>query len=259
MKQPKIFGAIGEGVKKKQGTLLTIGCIGGTLAAVYFTWRDGPKLMAKLDEFKMDTTMTFKDKAREVGPIIAPAAIATGVSVTCAALNHKYASDTIRTLTDMLTLKNVADETFKKYTLEEAGEETYSKIEQRAALDYAKKTYPSTYNNVGTRVYETGHGQDLFFDSISQNWFRSDINHLKSVVNDLNQQIVSGIPVCLNELYNGWEVPAVDDLDTREAKYWEIDEAGKIDITWYAQLDDTDHAYTLITFNTKPRQCRRRY
>ena len=247
MKLGGLFKTIGTALAKHEGTILTVGSIGGTLAAVYFAAKDSPKLIAKLDELR-ERDASNLEKVKEVAPIVARTAIATGVAIGCSIANHKYASNAIQMLTNAYQMKAIAEGEYKKKTAEIAGEETSRKIDEAVSLGHATKSYSS---GAIDHVLDTGHGSNLFYDDWSGTWFYSDINFIKKCVNDLNYQLMNDMSVSLNEFYGYLDLPNACGKHA-ERSGWNIDD-GQIRIEYYAQLDDCDQAYTVLSFRNEPR------
>lgn len=242
-----ILKAITGAFAKHEGVILTVGAIGGTLAAVYFAAKDSPKLIAKLDELNERGATNF-EKVKEVAPIVARTAIATGVSVGCTLAKDKYTSNIIQTLTNACQIKAIAEGEYKKKTAEIAGEETARKIDEAVSLGHATKSYSS---GAIDHVLDTGHGSNLFYDDWSGTWFYSDINFIKKCVNDLNYQLMHDMSVSLNEFYGYLDLPNAGGKHA-ERSGWHVDD-GQIEVEYYAQLDDCDQAYTVLSFRNEPR------
>ena len=50
-------------------------------------------------------------------------------------------------------------------------------------------------------VVLTGCGNSLFYDPMSGRYFRSDIEHIKKAVNELNRHMIADMYVSLNEFF----------------------------------------------------------
>ena len=56
-------------------------------------------------------------------------------------------------------------------------------------------------------VIDTGHGSTLFYDVPGQIYFKSDINYIRSKVNDLNNEVRTEMYFDWNEIYYRWGLP----------------------------------------------------
>lgn len=245
MKANGFIKSIINGITKHEGTILTIATIGSTLAAVYFAAKDSPKLVAKLDELNEEEA-TNLEKAKAIAPIVARTAIATGASVGFALANHKFASDTISTLSNSLNVARLAKEEYKKHTEEIAGKEVADQVSNAVANSHAAASGVPEVS--APRIFQTGHGNSLFYDDWSGRWFTSDIAFIKDSVNSLNYQLMHDMYISLNEFYEYMDLPAIG---SGKDFGWNVD-YGTIELEFHAQLDDTDRAYTVITFQSEP-------
>ena len=233
---------------KHEGTILTVAAIGSTLAAVYFAVKDSPRLMEKIDELK-DSDKTKLEKAKEIAPIVARTAVATGVSIGCTIANHKHASNVIQSLTSAYQMATIAKDEIGKKTEEIAGPEVAQKVRESIGFDHAQKSFGS---GAIEHVIDTGHGNSLFFDEWSGTWFYSDVNFIKKCINDLNYQLMNDMSVSLNEFYSYLDIPNAKVGKHADNNGWHIDD-GQIEVEFYAKLDDCDQAYTVMSFRNDPR------
>ena len=73
-----------------------------------------------------------------------------------------------------------------------------------------KQGQPTTlYSDGGMagEVIDTGHGNTLFYDVPGQIYFKSDINYIRSKVNDLNAEVRTEMYFDWNEIYYRWGLP----------------------------------------------------
>ena len=242
----KLIKSVAGSLAKHRGTIYTIGSIAGTLAAVYFAAKDAPKVVAKLDELNEREAKPL-EKAKELAPLVARTAVATGVSIGCTLANRKFASDAIHTLSDALAVKNMTEELTKKYTAEIAGEEVAEKVQAAVVREQAVNSGVPTAITA-PKVIQTGHGNDLFYDEWSGRWFVSDISFIKESIVSLNYQLMNDMYVSLNEVYQYLDLPTVG---SGRDFGWNCD-YGTIELDVRAQLDETDRPYTILSFRNEP-------
>lgn len=235
-------------LSKHEGTILTVTAIGSTLAAVYFAAKDSPKLMAKLDELNEEGATNF-EKAKAVAPIVARTVIATGLSVGCTIGMHKYASDAIQSLSGALQVATIAKDEYKKKTEEIYGEGAAKKVESEIAFDKSAKAYGS---GPIEHIVDTGHGKNLFYDEWSGISFYSDINYIKKAINDLNYQLMHDMSISESEYYDALDIPSAKVGARASNNGWNVDD-GQIEVEFYAKLDDSDQAYTVLSLRTPPK------
>lgn len=228
-------------VKRHDSAILTGVTIVGTLSAVYFAIRDTPKCERLLDELNEEGA-TKTEKAKALLPLALPTAMATAVAVGSAILNHKVTSDRISSLISAYQIKQAISEEYKKKVQEKLGDEA-DEIEDDIARDGLKAA-----RNSNASVIQTGHGNDRMYDAWSGREFDSDINHIKSVVNDLNYQLMSEMFISVNEYYQAIGLPG---CDAGKEHGWNVD-YGMIELRFTAELDENDKPYTMIQFRNQP-------
>ena len=87
---------------------------------------------------------------------------------------------------------------WKEKAKEVLGEGKVRKVDEAWADDKLKGIYPDE-----SEIIATNHGQTLFYDSWSGRYFKSSIEFLRRVINDLNYRLISEDWLDLNEFYYG--------------------------------------------------------
>jgi hypothetical protein len=249
MKLKSLASSLAMGFRKHEGTILTITNIVSTCAAVYSAFKAAPKVMAKLEELK-ESDLTTLEKVKEIAPIIGPTVIFTGVSVTSAAVNCKWASDSINTLSSIISLKNAAEEERKKATKEVIGEEQENAINDKVVENRGGKVgQVISYGEGPTRRYvHTGKGNDLFHEPITDNWFYSNQHAVKNAVGEVNDTLRYA-DVCVDEYAYLLNVPP---KTYNEDEYFFANH-GKVYMTLEAAKDEDDQLYyEMVYAGNKP-------
>lgn len=88
---------------------------------------------------------------------------------------------------------------YKDKVLETIGEEKEKEVRNKVAKDKVEKHPVSN-----TEIYITGGGESLFYDPLSDRYFKSDIETIRKVINDLNYAMgySSEMYVSLSQLYD---------------------------------------------------------
>ena len=100
-----------------------------------------------------------------------------------------------------------------------------------------------------SQVFISKKGNTLCFDPISGRYFKSDIDHIKRSVNELNRRMLTEMYISLNELYDELDINHIeigDDLG------WNIDR-GLIDIDFSSQIADDGTPCIVLDFSIEPR------
>lgn len=239
-----IFKSLMGFVRKHENGILTVATGVSTVYAVYRAIKDGPKILEKIDELSKCDDMTGVEKVKELGKVAGPTVAATGASLAFTCLHHKFTGDAISNLTSMISVAQFAMNDRKAAEEEAFGEGASAKIDETVAVKHAAAV--PVWND--RTIINTGHGYDLFFDDWSGRWFYSEINFIKTKVNELNHQLLNDMYISVNEYYSALDLPKAGcgaDFG------WNVD-YGMIDPEPFAQLDDNDRAYTVIKFRNDP-------
>lgn len=239
-----IFKSLMGFVRKHENGILTIATGVSTVYAVYRAIKDGPKILEKIDELSERDDMTGVEKVKELGKVAGPTLAATGASLAFTGLHHKFAGDAINNLTNVLSIAQIAADERKKTEDEQFGEGAAAKIDEAVAVKHAN-AMPVWSDRT---IINTGHGFDVFYDDWTAKWFYSDINFIKSKVNELNFQLLNDMYVSVNEFYDALDLPTAG---CGTGQGWNVD-YGTIDLQYFAELDEDDHAYTIIKFRNEP-------
>lgn len=141
----------------------------------------------------------------------------------------------------------ISESTLKEYqgkVVEEIGEKKEEAIRNAIAQDRVVKNL-----EVDSEVIETGHGTTLCMDTISGRFFRSDIDKLKRVENELNRQMRDDTYISLNEFYYAIGLDGIkigDDLG------WNIDR-GYIDLDFRTMLANEKTPCLVVDYHIEPR------
>ena len=99
----------------------------------------------------------------------------------------------------LATVYSLTEATLKEYqskVVSTIGEVKEKAIKDEIAKDKIEKNKPKKSN-----VVVTGSGDTLCYDSISGRYFKSDIEKIKSSVNELNRDLLYEMFVSLNDVY----------------------------------------------------------
>ena len=178
-------------LKDQYPNILSALGVTGFITSVIMAAKAAPTAKDILDEADEETPLIEKVKA--VAPVYAPTAGMILISTACIvasnrAHRHRYAS--------LLALYSIGEKTLQKWqssVLEEVGPKEYEKVRERVVSP--------DENPVPTAVL-LDEDRVLFFDKFSGRYFRlNSVETVRRVVNDLNDQLLSGDWISLNEFY----------------------------------------------------------
>ena len=127
-----------------------------------------------------------------------PTAISAASTIGCIVGGHYCSSKQKKALTSAYLLSQATLQEYQKKVIERIGKNKERDIQEEVAKGLADRKAPimgPTINNL--EVIETGHGNSLFYDVVSERYFKSDLLYLQKIENDLNREVMS-------EMYFDW-------------------------------------------------------
>lgn len=172
-------------------------------------------------------------------------AISLGVaSVTCiigaSAVNHKRNAA-------LATAYAISERTLLRYrdkVVETIGEKKEKEVREKVAQDEVNNKPISS-----SQVILTPKGNTLCMDSISGRYFRSDIDKIKKVINELNRQMTHQNYISLDEFYSEIGLES-----TKNSSYlgWNLDD-GLIEVDFSACIAEDDQPCIVVDYMVAPR------
>lgn len=245
------FKGLRANVSKHSPEILTgIGVV-GMFTTVVLAVKATPKALEMIEEKKEELNLEPEDNLTVVEtvqaawkpyiPAVATGAFATGCLIAANSVHAKrYAG-----LATAYQISTQALSEYREKVVETIGERKERVVHDKIAEDRIKKNPPSS-----STVYMTNHGNTLCYDMHSGRTFKSDIDRIKRVQNDLNYRMTSGMEMCisLNEFYDGVGLPRIDIGDQLG---WRIDN-GLIEIHFGTFLTEDDIPCVTIEYLTPP-------
>jgi len=134
--------------------------------------------------------------------------------------------------------------TYRDKVIETIGEKKEKVIREKMNQDEINKNPPSK-----NQVIITSKGNTLIKDSISGRYFRSDLDNIRKVVNELNRCITHQNYISLNEFYKSIGLDPVKDGDRLG---WNIDD-GLIELDFDTCLAENDEPCICIDYSRPPK------
>ena len=197
----------------------------------------------------MKKAMT-KEIVKRVVPIYIPATITGAMSIACIIGANSVNARRNAALATAYTLSDAALREYKDKVVETLGERKEEVIRDAIAKDKIDKDPVSN-----KEVIITGKGDTLCYDTMCKRYFRSDIDKLRKIENDLNRRMRDEMYISLNEFY--YEV-GLDDIAIGYEFGWNIDR-GYIELEFSSQLADDGTPCLVVGFRTPPDYNFRRY
>ena len=219
--------------KNAPDLLLTVGVcslIGSTIMAVKST----PKANRILEE-KKDSTKIEKLKA--VAPCYTSSALLACAGTASIICSRNITKNRFTAMATAYTVTSSTLRSFKKNLEEVVEPEKVKIIKSKVAKDNLKESKNDIPVNDGDK-------KPLFYDTTSGRFFRSTINDIDRVVNELNKQMMNDMSIRLNDFYN--EI-GLDRIKIGEDLGWNIDK-GLIEVRYDSTIADNDEPCIVLDY-----------
>lgn len=232
-------------IKNGPGLLTGLG-IAGMLSTIAFAVKATPKALKRIDQEKDQLevdVLTPLETVKVTWKYYIPAAITFTTSAACLIGASSVNARRNAALATAYTLSETALKEYKAKVIETIGEKKEKIIREKIDKDHIDRK-PVTKSN----VIFTEKGNTLCFDYHSGRYFKSDIDHIKRAVNELNRRLVGNGYVSLNDFY--------DELDLEHTKMgydlgWDLDD-GNVEIDFSAQIANDDTPCIVINYEVAP-------
>lgn len=190
---------VGRALKKRSPELLTGIGIGGMLTTTFLAVKATPKALLLIEREKDklgEEKLTPVETVKAAWLCYIPAAVTGVVSVICLIGASATNSRRNAALATAYTLSESALKEYREKVVETIGEKKEKAIRDEIAKDKVAKAPLSEQ-----RVIFTGKGDTLCYDTLSGQYFKSDIEKIRRAINELNRNLVLNGYVSLNDLY----------------------------------------------------------
>ena len=180
----------------------------------------------------------FKDVVKEIAPLYIPAVLMGGASVAAFIGANSISVQRLTATSAALTATEEAFRTYKNKVVEQIGEKKAAEVIKKIAEEKVEKNPPVTESNPnGAPIIITGAGDALCYDSYTGRYFKSDIDKIHRIVNNLNERLLHEDYISLNDFYYELGLPQVT---MGEQLGWNS-MTGLIDLTFSSILADEEH------------------
>lgn len=234
-------------LSKHSPEILTGLGIAGMITTTVLAVKATPKALRCIDDAayeKEELSLTGVEKVKACWKCYIPAAITGTVSIACLIGASSVNARRNAALATAYKLSETALTEYREKVVETIGEKKERNIKDAIAKDSIKNNPVSQQN-----VIITGKGDTLCYDKLFGRYFKSDIETLKKIENELNRRMFSESYVSLNDFY--YEV-GLDGVDAGEDLGWNIDN-GYIDLDFSSQLSTDGQPCLVISFKIPPK------
>lgn len=189
--------------------------------------------------------LPFKEKFKLVWKLYIPTALMGGMTMVCAIGSNRIASNRVAAISSLYAITEKGLKEYQDKVMETIGEKKEKAIHDEVAKDRIEKD-PVSKNE----VILTGDGDFLCYDAMYGGYFRSTIDKIKKVENDMNHELLTGMDtwVSLNEVR--YELKR-EPIKGGELIGWTIDEL--IHFSFSTQLTEDGEPCLVIEYNAKPK------
>lgn len=246
----KMFRDFKVSLSKHSPEILTGLGIAGMITTTILAVKATPKALELIDEAKRTPSET--NEARELKPIevvkvawkpYIPAAITGTVSISCLIGASRVNAKRNAALATAYKLSETALTRYREKVVETIGEKKEKVVRDAVAKEKMEENPASK-----TEVIVVGNHETLFYDELTDRYFKHDIEQIKKIINELNRRMISENCVSLNDFYLAVglkNVPIGDVLG------WNVNR-GFIDIYFSPQKDDNEQPCLALDFVIAP-------
>ncbi len=243
----KIAKWIRTAISKHSPEILTGIGIAGMVTTTVMAVRATPKALILIEDKKVENDvdeLTPVETIKTTWTCYIPAAITGCLSIFCLIGANSVNARRNAALATAYTLSESALKEYQEKVIEAIGEKKEQSVRDAVAKDRIDR------NPVSNReVIITERGNTLCYDVISGRYFKSDIDKLKKVENELNRQMRDEMYISLNEFY--YEI-GLNPTNIGDDLGWSIDH-GYIDLNFSSQLAEDGTPCLVINYQVAPR------
>lgn len=252
------------GIKRHSPEILTGIGIAGMITTAVLAVRATPKALILLEEEKRRRNKELLDEAKEKGcaecakidslkpvqairaawPCYVPSAVTGVLSIACLIGAGSVNTRRNAALATAYSLSETALKEYREKTVAAIGEKKEREIRDAVAKDKIAKDPV-----VNKEVIITGGGETLCYDMITSRYFKSDIEKIRKVENELNRRLISEMYISLNDFY--YEI-GLRQTNVGDDLGWNIED-GLIDLEFSSQLAEDGTPCLAIGYRIAPR------
>ena len=240
----KILKQVQLTASKNSPTILTTMAVGGLLTTTIMAVKATPKALKliELEEDEKGEELTKPEAIKATYKCYIPTVIMGAATVTCIISANNINLRRNAVLASMYTLTTETLKEYQSKVKQTLGEKVDRKIKDDIAQDHLDKTPLSK-----SSVIVTNNGDTLCFDKSSGRYFKSDVNKLEKIQNELNREILSEMWISLNDVYYAI---GLDGIGIGDEIGWNCNDLLQFEFT--AKIADNDQPCIVLDFVTPP-------
>lgn len=236
------------GLDKHAPEILTGMGIAGMVTCTVLAVKATPKALELIEEEKEkkgDETLKPVETVKAAWKPYIPAMAVGGASIMCLIGATSVNTRRISALAAAYKLSETALDEYKAAALETLGEKKEKDIRDKVA----KNQIAANPVNEST-VIVTGGGNSLCYDSISGRYFRSSIEKIRKVENQIERELLSSDYISLNDFYDAL---GLDHIEIGDDIGWRVDWIRSFEINFSSQLTKEGEPAIVLEYEDMPR------
>lgn len=227
-----VIKTVGKTLSDHAPAILTGLSVVGTVGTVVLGIRATPHAIRDIMDAESERTepLTNVEKVRLVWRDYIPTALSGVATVGCILGANSIHAKRQAAAIGLYTLTDTAFREYQSKIVEQLGEKKERKVRDDIAIEAAEKSPP-----VKSKIIMTGKGQHLCRDSLSGQYFMSDIEAIRKAQNDINAQCINDMYASQNDFYRLIGLPP---NVFGEEQGWRSDHMLDIEFTSYLSEDD---------------------
>ena len=233
-------------LSKHSPEILTGIGIAGMVTTTVLAVKATPKAMKLIEEKKEELEseeLTISDTVKATWKCYIPAAISGVTSIACLIGANSVNASRNAALATAYKLSETALNEYRDKVVETIGEKKEQIVRDKVAESKVAKDPVSK-----KEVIITEKGNTLCYDSISGRYFKSDMDRLKRIENELNKKMFSEMYISLNEFYD--EI-GLSHIKVGDKIGWNIYK-GMIELDFSSQIADDGTPCLVIDYMVSP-------
>jgi len=252
----KILTVAGTALSKNSPTILTGIAVGGLITSIIFAIRATPNALLLLEDerglrirngkndIERYTAFTKKEVVQLTWKEYIPVVCMGAISIACIIGSNSINQRRNAALATMYGITEAAFREYKDKIVETIGKNKELKVRDEINGDHIKNLHITDSD-----IILTGKGNDLCYDSLSGQLFKSDIERIRQAINSINEEFLNSMWVNLNDVYA--------ELGIRTTKLgdllgWDL-EQGIIKIGYGSQLTERGEPCLVLNYDVIPR------
>jgi len=249
-----VLKTIARGIERESPTILTGLGITGIATTAIMAAKATPKALYLLeqerekryrDESKRKPISTI-DTIKIVWKCYLPAVLVGTTTAMCFIGAHSINLRRNAALASLYSITEASLRNYQEKVVEVIGKNKEEKIHDALVQDKIDQN-PVSKNE----IIITGNGETLFFDSWSGRYFKSDIEKVRKIQNDLNQDLLSGrdMYLPLNSLYDEL---GLERIEAGKEIGWSFD-YGMLEIKFTSKITDNGIPCIVLEYSIYPK------